>query len=814
MTPSSSPSRRPRGALAAARAAQQALASGPIRVRIGIHTGTPFLTDDGYVGADVHKAARIATAGHGGQVLMSAATAALFGGDGLRDLGEHRLKDLGAPERLYQVGDADFPPLRTLFRTNLPVPANPLVGRKRELADVLRLVTREDVRLLTVTGPGGVGKTRFVLAAAAEAGEAFPDGTWLVDLTPLRDTALVVPAIGQVLGAEGELSRHLARSRALLVLDNFEQVVEAAAEVASLLSACPGVRFLVTSREPLRVAAEREYPLRPLPESPAVELFRQRAAAAAGDGDVAYEVAAEICKRVDSLPLAIELAAARVKVFDPETLLARLEQRLPVLVSRARDLPDRQRTLHSTIGWSYELLRPEEQVLFRRLASFRGGSTFEAAATVCEADADLLESLVDKSLLRRREERFVMLETIREFALERLHEAGEGEDSARRHADYFVRFAELAEPGFTGPSQRTWLASVADDHENLRSALELLLSEARGEDALRLAGALALFWYIRGFYCEGLGWLERALATASDADSAARAKATWGAGFMAVLTGDIPRGAALVTEALAMARRVGDVSLVARSLDVQGLLAFFGDEAAAARELTEKSVELARRAGDDWCLADALGNLSSFYPLQGRVEAAEATAHEALALSRRTRDEQGIRMALFALSLAAIRRGDWARARETGEEGLAICREIGDVWFTSYFLWLLATASCERGEVDRAHGEASEALELAKEADAPLLLSCALEASGRVARAEGKDCEARERLEAALDEGRRGGVPKSYLAEIRQLLGELSLDRGDHAEARAYFESSLELAEEVEDAVVAARARRSLAALG
>jgi predicted ATPase/class 3 adenylate cyclase len=435
---------RASAALAAAREAQDALERTPVRVRIGIHTGEPELTEEGYVGLDVHKAARIAAAGHGGQVLVSEQTARLTGGAGLRDLGEHRLKDLTAPERIYQAGAGDFPPPKTLYRTNLPVPANPLVGRKKELIDVVRLLAVDRARAVTLVGPGGIGKTRFSLAAAAELVDHFPDGTWFVDLSAVRDPALVLSAIASALAAQVELSEHIADRQLLLVLDNLEQVVEAAANLSDLLAACPKLQLLGTSREPLRIAAEVEYGLRPLPESPAVELFRQRARAAARGLEVDYSLAADICARVDSLPLAIELAAARVKVLDPSSLRERLERRLPLLASRSRDLPERQRTLHATIAWSYELLSAEEQELFRQLAVFAGGATLDAAERVAEADLDVLESLVDKSLLRRRGDRFTMLETIREYAAERLHEADDADLVRRRHADFFLALAESA----------------------------------------------------------------------------------------------------------------------------------------------------------------------------------------------------------------------------------------------------------------------------------------------------------------------------------------------------------------------------------
>ena len=405
------------GALAAAAEATRSLAEGPIKVRMGLHTGTPVLTDEGYVGADVHRAARIAAAGHGGQILVSAATAQLLATDNLRDLGLHRLKDLTAPERIYQLGSDDYPPLKTLHQTNLPNPATPFLGRGAELADIAALLVRDDVRIVTLTGPGGTGKTRLALQAAASAADAFPGGVWWVPLAPLRDPALVIESAAQALGASGDLAEHIGERTLLLLLDNFEHLTAAAGDLSPLLHKCPNVVLLVTSRESLHLAGEHEYAVDPLEPSQSVELFLTRALAVKRDFAAGDEVA-EICARLDHLPLAIELAAARVKILSLRALLERLEQRLPVLAGGARDLPERQRTLRATIEWSHELLTDDERRMFARLAVFRGGCTLESAEAVAGADLDTLQSLVDKSLVRLRGARFWMLETIREFALE------------------------------------------------------------------------------------------------------------------------------------------------------------------------------------------------------------------------------------------------------------------------------------------------------------------------------------------------------------------------------------------------------------
>ena len=324
-------------ALEAAREGQEGLAAGPITVRMGVHTGTPVVTAEGYVGEDVHRAARIAACGHGGQVLVSAAAAGLSV-NRLRDLGEHRLKDLSAPERIYQLGSREFPPLKTLYQTNLPVPATPFLGREKELAEVAGLLAREDVRLLTLTGAGGSGKTRLALQTAGAVSEGYPNGVWWVSLAPLRDPGLVAPTVAQVLGATGGLADHIGEKRMLLLLDNFEHLVEAAAALGELFETCPGLDMLVTSRERLRLAAEQEYAVPPFEDTDGVSFFYARARAVE-PGFEADEAVPEICRRLDHLPLALDLAAVRVKTLTPSQILARLEQRLPLLTGGARDLP-------------------------------------------------------------------------------------------------------------------------------------------------------------------------------------------------------------------------------------------------------------------------------------------------------------------------------------------------------------------------------------------------------------------------------------------------------------------------------------------
>jgi predicted ATPase/class 3 adenylate cyclase len=586
------------GALAAAAAARDALSSGPIRVRIGLHTGTPHLTDEGYVGADVHRAARIAAAGHGGQILVSAATAQLVDAGELHDLGEHRLKDLSAQERIFQLGAEEHPPLKTLHQTNLPVPATPFLGRQAELDEIGGLIARDGVRVVTLTGPGGTGKTRLALQAAASAADAFPGGVWWVPLAALRDPALVLESAAKALGASGDLGEHIGDTRLLLVLDNFEHLVAAAGELAPLLARCPKLALLVTSREPLHLAGEHEYAVDPLRRPEAVELFMTRALAARRDVVANGEVA-QICERLDDLPLAIELAAARVKVLSPAALLERLEQRLPVLTGGTRDAPDRQRTLRATIEWSHELLTADEQRLFARLAIFRGGCTLDAAEAVANADLDTLGSLIDKSLVRVRGDRFWMLETIREFAAERLDASGEADALRQRHAEFLLALAEEAEPHVRSDSQ-PWMERLEAEHDNLRGGLDHLeASDSR--QFQRLAGALWRFWYLHSHFAEGRRRIEAALAT-DDQPTPARAKLLHGGSVMGQSLGDNAIGLRYAREALDLERLLGNQWGVAyASMMIGNSLSELHDESRdlpAARDWLAESARLFKALGD------------------------------------------------------------------------------------------------------------------------------------------------------------------------------------------------------------------------
>jgi len=465
-----------RQALAGAQAAQEALAGSSLSVRMGLHTGEPLVVDGQYSGIDVHRAARIAAAGHGGQVLLSQSTRELVEEAAMvRSLGRHRLKDLGEPVELYQLGNADFPPLRSLDSTNLPVQPTPLIGRERELEEAGRLLRAH--RVLTLTGPGGSGKTRLALQLAADAVEDDPDRVVWVPLQSVRDAELVQPTVARALGRGTEDT--------LLVLDNFEQVLAAASKVADLLAQFPKLKLLVTSREALHIGGEREYPVTPLRELEAVALFTERATAAKPDF-IADEAVVEICRRLDCLPLALELAAARVKALSTEQLLGRLDRRLPMLTGGPRDAPERQQTLRATIDWSYELLSAEEQRAFRCLAVFAGGCTLDAAEEVCEVPFDTVAALIDKSLLYREDDRYFMLETIGEYALDQLEESGELHEVRRRHAQHYLDRARSVERLVRSPQAARAVDELEREHGNLRAALGWLSDETTGRP-LRLA---------------------------------------------------------------------------------------------------------------------------------------------------------------------------------------------------------------------------------------------------------------------------------------------------------------------------------------
>ena len=718
-------------ALAAAAAGQRALATtafphqAVVRVRMGMHTGqgTPASERAGadYVGIDVHRAARIAAIAHGGQVLISEATRMLAGTDlpegvALRDMGEHRLKDLAQPEHIFQLVIegcvSDFPALRTLDRTpnNLPTQVSTFIGRASEIRDALRLLDR--TRLLTLTGPGGTGKTRLSLQLAAEVGSQFPDGAFWVPLAPISDPDLVASTIAHSLGVQvsggetplAKVSEHVREKRMLLILDNFEQILAAAPTVSALLEAAPALKIVTSSRAPLRLTGEQEFPVPPLelpdPErlpslevlaqSDAVRLFIERARAVKPDFMIGPENAAavaEIVLRLDGLPLAIELAAARIKLLTPQAMLPRLKQGLDLLASPSRDRTDRQRTLRGAIAWSYDLLDPGMQRLFARCAVFVGGAQLEQLETVCGPARDIgrevldgVSELVDQSLLRRSdvdgEPRFRMLVTIREYALERLDDLGAPAALRARHCAAYVALAELARPELQGKDQKRWLDRLEAEHDNLRAALDFAIAGGRADDAARIVYALWRFWQIRGYLQEGRAWAERALAVPG-ASPVQRLRALEATGGLVYWMGDL-----------------------------------------AMETFYQAALELARELGDPKEIALAAYNLSFAYTIPDRDMArGRALLEEALVLFRDQGDAAAVGRTSFALANVLTRgtdrsRADLLLARRMIGDALAVHRGLANQFDVAWDLHMAGLVALKLGDLDAARTAWTEATQL------------------------------------------------------------------------------------------------------
>jgi predicted ATPase len=680
----------PRGALLAAGDMTEELASGQVRVRIGLHTGRPLLTEEGYVGDDVHFGARVAASGHGGQVILSKATRDLLDSEfALSELGEHRLKDIEGPIGIFQLGNAKFPPLRTISNTNLPRPASSFVGRERELAEVLGRIDR-GARLLTLTGPGGSGKTRLALEASATLVPKYKAGVFWVGLAPLRDPALVVETISQSLGAKDGLAEHIQEREMLILLDNLEQVIEAASELSALLASCPNLTLLITSREVLRVQGEVEYAVPPMAAPEAVSLFCER-----GQLEPSEEIA-ELCARLDSLPLAVELAAARVKALSPAQILARVSQRLDLLKA-GPDADPRQQTLRATIEWSYELLTDDEKELFRRLSVFAGGCTLESAEEVAAADLDTLQSLVEKSLVRYSNERYWMLDTIRAYALERLEESNQAEELGRRHGEHCLALAnDLASEPVTG----ALIAGLQAEHNNFRSALAWARRSEDGQVSSALCLALEQLWLVGGHLQEGRGWVEDALQRTRDQATPLRAKTLRLASDLFRQAGDYPRTSEVAHESLALFEKLGDRSGVASALHELGELAHMFEEFNEARAWYEKAIAAAGEAGETGVAS--INNLAEVALAEGNYEAARRLGEEAVSLCRTQSSEYALAVTLHAAGAAALGQGRPDEAVPHLKESLGLCLELN---FTEGCAWSLADLAAlhvARGDARRA----------------------------------------------------------------------------------------------------------------
>jgi predicted ATPase/class 3 adenylate cyclase len=678
-------------AVAAASEITDTLASGPIQVRIGLHTGTPLLTDEGYVGQDVHFAARVAASGHGGQVLVSSSTAAFVDPSGselqglsLLDLGEHRLKDIEGPVSIFQLGGGSFPPIRTISNTNLPRPASSFVGREAELAEVLSRI-EDGARLVTLTGPGGSGKTRLALEAASSLVPEYKAGVFWVGLASLRDSALVAETISQTLGAKDGLAEHIAEREMLLLLDNLEQVIEAAPELSSLLSTCPNLTLLVTSRELLRIQGEVEYAVPPLAEPEAVSLFCDRAQVEPS------EEIAELCARLDNLPLAVELAAARAKALSPAQILERLSQRLDLLKG-GRDADPRQQTLRATIEWSYDLLSEEEQQLFARLSVFAGGSTLEAVEEVCDADLDSLQSLVEKSLLRFTQERYWMLETIKEYAAERFVNAETNMND--RHSTFYLQFAVVADSHIRSDEQIEWQRRFEADYANCIRALHTLVEQGCGDQAAQLAVSLSWYWLVRGRLREARDWLERVVAMAVDDER--RFRALIALSGVALSQGE-PEAARVVAErALAIARAHSRPDLLADALVQQAHAAMFSSPDRALH-LHHEARALYAQLGDSHGLVAHTINLGNIALIDSDYATAAALSEEGAARARELGNRDAIGIALRNLAISRYFLGDINGAQEACLDALDAVTAIDDHDAMSLCLDILAAGWARNG---------------------------------------------------------------------------------------------------------------------
>jgi predicted ATPase len=627
----------------------------------------------------------------------------------------------GAPVPPLPAASTSEPPLKTLDQRahHLPGQPTPLLGRDHEVDAVCALLRRDDVRLVTLTGPGGIGKTRLAVQVATDLLDDCSDGVWYVRLSALTDSELVVPTVAQTLGLREQgshpfaetLREYLRERQLLLVLDNFEQVAAAAPEVAALLAAAPRLSVLVTSRVTLHLRGEHDYPLSPLSlpdpghlppherlsQYAAVALFVERAQAARPDFVVTAANApaiAEICARLDGLPLALELAATRVKLLPPDALLARLSSRLTLLTGGPRDLEERQQTMRATIAWSAELLAPAERTLFRRLAVFVGGCTLEAAETVCVAPEgveplaiDLLDglgALVDQSLVQQREEggapRLSMLQVVREFALEQLEQSDNALAVHQAHAASFQALGAEAEPHLWGVGQVEWVRRLEGEHDNLRAALGWLRDHGKVESALRLAVAIGNLWFIRSHYEEGARWLESLLESMSAApgvlEPTLQVRALYRAGILAWGLGDAARCGSVAEEALALARAAGDAEGIALALSLSALTTLADGQLDRAADYAAQAVAAARRAGVRGTLGLRLQIYSRVLFRQGELERAQAVSIEALDLLRAQGDEEGQAMCLEVLSSVACRQGDAAGSRRYAAEALELCRRL------------------------------------------------------------------------------------------------------------------------------------------
>jgi predicted ATPase/transcriptional regulator with XRE-family HTH domain len=758
-----------------------------------------------------------------------------------------------------QALPADLPPELTRDRppTNLPIPPTPLIGRVREVAAVRALLQRDNVRLVTLTGPGGTGKTRLGLQVTAELLDDMADGAWFVNLAPISDPTFVASTLAQVLGVrevsgqplvEG-LKAFLRAKRILVLLDNFEQVVDAAPVVAELLAAAPGLKVLVTSRMRLRLSGEHEaavaplalpdhnqpLPLERLAQYDAVRLFIERAQAVKAEFALTDENAAavaEICERLDGLPLAIELAAVRIKLFPPQAILSRLDRRLKLLSGGARDLPVRQQTIRNTIAWSYDLLDQGEQTLFARLGVFVGGGTLAAAEAVCNADGNLpldvvdgIAALLDKSLLRQEyggvdEPRFTMLETIREYALEQLAARGETAALQRQHTAYYLALAATGQPQAFADTD-VWLALLKPEQDNVRAALGWALQGGDVALGVRLAAVLGPFWYQRCDWAEGRRWLEAALAVLSDPAGsgeigeewqALRASVLLGVGVLTFNLGDSATSRAHLEASVSLYREVGDKAGLAEALYELGAVAEHAyNDYEVACTLQKESVALLRELGNMWGVAWALLSLAGATLGLGQHEQARGLFEESAALFR-TLDVRQVFWALSGVAGVLLNQDDYAAARAVYEDCLAMARELGNPWQLSCELHWLGAVVAYQGDYVLAAALLEESLALAREMRQQVRSADLLNMLGEVAHASGDYSRAVELYQESLALN-SAFEKRSDRARSLRNLGRVSLERGEYERAAAHFTESLRLLHTIGDRIGLANCLGSVAGL-
>lgn len=815
-----------RDALDAAVAAQVVLeeSAGDLRVRIGIHTGEAVKASGGYIGLAVHEAARAGAAGHGGQILISEATRQIVGplqeSVTLRDMGEHWLKDLERPLRLYQVchpGLRDrFPPLRTLSITpnNMPVALTTFVGREHELADVVELIGRS--RLVTLTGVGGIGKTRLAQVAAAAIVEAFADGVWLVELAPVSDPGLLGKAVVAAVGLRAEQGKSPADTftewatsrRLLLLLDNCEHMVAACADfVVGALARCPALKVLATSREPLGVAGEKSWrvPSLAIPDqasayevaaaSDAVTLFIERAQAARPDFAVAVEdlpTLVDICSRLDGIPLALELAAARMTAMSLHQLASRLDDRFALLNRGTRTAAARHQTLRAAIDWSHDLLSDRERALFRRLAVFVGPFPLEAAEEIGRGQDlagseifELLAQLVDRSLVlfdaRPTDPHYSLLQTIRQYAQEQLAAAGEEDAIRQLHLDWCGRLAARGAVELRGREQRAWLTILEAFHDDLRGALGWGLRGEPATGAAQLAASLARFWLVRGHWTEGRSWLEQALVPPNPPEI--RIRLLTGAAALMAMQGDYRASASHCEEALTLARESGrEAGEVAEAHFLLGVVEWSRSSFDAARAAFHRALALHQGQGDEHGTAADLASLGGVAWALGELEEAHTLLEESLVIRRRIGDDHGIAGALNNLSVLVMGEGDFGTARVMSEESLQRSRELGYKEGIAGALDNLAEATEAMGDLATARILAEEGNALSQALGDRRSVALYQTTLGRLARAEGNSNEARTWFESALVSHAALGDQAEAATSLSQLAA-VSLDAGEPEQA-------------------------------